>query len=53
MIDKQEKFKWVGDCEQGGYLCSKCRHCNNPYGFNGKCSKCGHEEKNFDRFERH
>ena len=50
---RKQKFKFVGNCEQGGYSCPVCNECNNMYSFDGVCGKCGYEEKGFDRFERH
>lgn len=39
------KFESVGNCEQGGISCPKCKHLNNMYLFKGKCERCGYEER--------
>ena len=44
-------FDFVGNCEQGGYVCPVCRNNINPYSFDGKCGKCGFEESNWVRFK--
>ena len=46
---EDKDFVFVGNFEQGGYVCPECGHCNNPYRFRGTCKHCGftssHSEK--------
>ena len=32
-----ERFKYVGNCEQGGYVCPKCGYLNDQYSLEGTC----------------